>query len=151
MIVRAGRPEERAGLEDLQRRALLMWQEYRSFLLGNPDAIAVSLASLLEKRVWVAQIQEQAVGFSVLLLRGDICDLDGLFVEPGWWGRGIGRGLVADAVARAREWGALAVETVADPRAEGFYARLGFAPTAMEQTPFGPANRMRLLAFPAQS
>jgi GNAT superfamily N-acetyltransferase len=147
MIVRAGRPEERAGLEDLQRRASLMWQEYRAFLLANPDVVELPVAALLENRVRVAQIGGKLAGFSILLPRGKVCDLDGLFVEPAWWGRGVGRGLVADAMARARELGALAVEAVANPRAEGFYARLGFAPIAREQTLFGPANRMRLLVF----
>jgi GNAT superfamily N-acetyltransferase len=151
VIVRPGRPEERAALEDLQRRAALAWADYRSYLLANPDVIALPLAQLREQRVRVAESDGLAVGFAVLLPRGDICDLDGLFVEPGWWGRGIGRLLVADAAARARELGALAVEAVANPHAEGFYARLGFAVTGMEQTLFGPANRMRLLTFPAQS
>ena len=35
--------------------------------------------------------------------------------------------------------------------AEGFYTKLGFAFTGCTQTPFGPANRMRISAFSAQS
>jgi hypothetical protein len=33
---------------------------------------------------------------------------------------------------------------VANPRAEGFYARLGFVPDGMAMTVFGPARRMVL-------
>jgi N-acetylglutamate synthase-like GNAT family acetyltransferase len=147
--IRDGRPEERAALEDLQRRASLMWEEYRDFLLANPEAIELPLAQLLESQVRVAELQGEAAGFSALLPRGDFCELDGLFVEPALWGRGIARALVADAAARARASGAQAIEVVANPRAEGFYRRLGFAICGTAQTQFGPANRMRLLVFPA--
>ncbi len=49
-----------------------------------------------------------------------------------------------DAAASARAAGADAIEVLANPRAEGFYARLGFAVIGRDQTLFGPANRMRL-------
>lgn len=151
MIIRPGRPDERAALEELQRRASLMWEEYRPFLLANPDVIALPLSQLVEKQVRVAETGGEAVGFSALLPRGEVFDLDGLFVEPAHWGRGIGRALMEDAAVRARQTGMAAIEVLANPRAEGFYKRLGFAVLGPEQTLFGPANRMRLPLAPPQS
>jgi predicted N-acetyltransferase YhbS len=58
-------------------------------------------------------------------------------------GRGVGRALVTDAVARARAAGAGRLEVVAQPAA-GFYAHLGFADAGPEQTLFGPARRLGL-------
>jgi GNAT superfamily N-acetyltransferase len=99
----------------------------------------------------VAEIGREAVGFSVLLPRGSAFDLDGLFVEPTHWGKGIARLLVADAAAIARQAGAAAIEVIANPRAEGFYRKVGFAVSGPEQTLFGPANRMRMLINRAQT
>ncbi len=145
LSLRTARPDERNALEDLQRRASLMWEEYRPFLLANPDAIALPLAQLQEGWVRVGEQDGRILGFSALVTRGAGFDLDGLFVEPGHWGRGIGRALVRDAIARA---GGAALTVLANPRAEGFYLRQGFAVTGPEQTLFGPANRMRLQVFP---
>lgn len=154
--IRSGRPDERAALEELQRRASLAYEEYRPYLLANPEAIELPLAQLQDNRVRVAQIAGRLVGFSAVLAPRraegtDICDLDGLFVEPGCWGRGIGRRLVEDALAACRAAGVAAMDVIANPRAGGFYEKLGFAITGTARTQFGPANRMRRLAIPRQS
>lgn len=145
LSIRTARPDERNALEDVQRRASLMWDEYRPFLLANPEAIALPLAQVQEGWVRVAEEAGRILGFSALVTRGRGFDLDGLFVEPEHWGRGVGRALVRDAIARA---GGAVLTVLANPRAEGFYLRQGFAVTGREQTLFGPANRMILVDFP---
>jgi GNAT superfamily N-acetyltransferase len=149
--IRFGRPDERASLEDLQRRASLMWEEYRPYLLANPDVIDLPLAQLRDGRVRVAEWQGRVAGFAALLPKAGFCELDGLFVEPHLWGRGVGRALIEDALALARAQGARAIETVANPRAEGFYKRLGFTVMGRAETQFGPANRMKIPIFSAQT
>jgi GNAT superfamily N-acetyltransferase len=151
ITIRFGRPEERTALEELQRRASLMWEEYRPYLLANPDVIELPLAQLREGRVRVAQMDGRLAGFSALLPKDGSHALDGLFVEPGLWGRGVGRALIADALAIARAEGVATMEVVANPRAEGFYKKLGFAVIGRAETQFGPANRMRISAFSAQT
>jgi GNAT superfamily N-acetyltransferase len=151
VIIRPGAPHERAALEELQRRASLMWDEYRPYLLANPDVIELPLAQLHDGRVRVAERYGRIAGFSALLPRDGFCELDGLFVEPDLWGLGLGRALIADALAQARSQGAAAIEAIANPKAEGFYQRLGFVVIGQADTQFGPTNRMRISAFSAQS
>ena len=152
IALRLGRIDERAALEDLQRRASLMWDAYRPYLLANPDVIELPLAQLREGRVRVAEIGGAVAGFAALLLpKGGVCELDGLFVEPDLWGQGVGRALIGDALTCARAQGAATLETVANPRAEDFYKRLGFTVIGQAQTQFGPANRMRISAFSGQT
>ena len=142
--IRFGALEERADLEELQRRASLVWEEYRADLLAHPDAIQLPLSQLQENRVRVAAFGSRRVGFSVVIPKSaDVSELDGLFVEPDHWGIGIGRALITDAVRLARDQGAGAIEVIANPRAEGFYEKLGFRPTGFAQTQFGPAKQMR--------
>ncbi len=143
-IIRFGRPEERSTLEELQRRASLMWEEYRPYLLASPEVIELPLAQLRDGRVRVAELGGRVAGFAALLPKDGFRELDGLFVEPDLWGRGIGRALIEDALAIARAGGAAAIETIANPRAEGFYLKLGFTVSGQAQTQFGPANRMKL-------
>ncbi len=84
------------------------------------------------------------VGFSLLLAPvAGIAELDGLFVDPDHWHQGIGKALMLDAVTLARAENALAVEVTANPRAEGFYAKLGFIRIGRTETRFGSASRMR--------
>jgi GNAT superfamily N-acetyltransferase len=68
-------------------------------------------------------------------------ELDGLFVEPELWRRGVGAALVDEATLVARRKG-LALTVTANPSAREFYAKCGFSLESEAQTRFGPALRM---------
>ena len=51
--------------------------------------------------------------------------LQGLYVDPPSWRRGIGRALFGAAITRAKEFKAGAIVISAEPSAEGFYKRMG--------------------------
>ncbi|MDY7231844.1 GNAT family N-acetyltransferase [Hyalangium rubrum] len=145
IALRVARPDERLALEELQRRASLVWEDYREALLAHPEAIELPPAQLEAGQVTVAETDGRVLGFSVVLPREDgAAELDGLFVEPEGWGKGVGRGLVADAAARARAAGVRVLHVIANPRAEGFYARCGFERIGETPTRFGPALLMRM-------
>ncbi len=92
---------------------------------------------------------DRPVGFSVVLSVEDAaCELDDLFVEPDSMGLGVGRLLVEDVAARAATEGANRVTVTANPRALGFYERLGFRITGETSTRFAPAPRMTLALTP---
>jgi GNAT superfamily N-acetyltransferase len=134
---------EKADLEALQLRASLVWEEYREPLLAEPEVIVVPAGAISAGRVRVAVAGDGPAGFSVVTPVIDgACELDGLFVEPELMGRGIGRELVADVVARSD--GARRLDVIANPRAIGFYEKLGFQPGDTVQTRFGAALRMHL-------
>ena len=137
MRIRRALPEERDALEALQRRASTALEEYRDQLEAHPDAIHLPAEQLARNDVFVAELDGAVAGFAVLL--GG--ELDGLFVEPGLWGRGIGRALVEAAVHEARRRG-LSVTVIAGASARGFYEKCGFTVEGAAQTRFGPAIRM---------
>jgi GNAT superfamily N-acetyltransferase len=144
ITIRDGRMDERLALEELQRRASLEYEEHRRRLLDNPDVIELPRAHLEGGHVRVAEQGGRALGFAVVLPRGGLFVLDGLFVEPGHWRGGIGRALIADARARILAAGGVRLETVANPNAEGFYEKQGFRAVGIAATLFGPARRMVL-------
>ena len=137
LTLRLARPEEHDELEDLQRRASLELPEYRQQLLDNPDAVYLPEGQIANGQVIVAEVDGEIAGFAAAV--GG--ELDGLFVEPDLWGRGIGRALADAATHEARNHG-LALSVVANPRARRFYEHCGFSVEGEVQTRFGPALRM---------
>ena len=143
-IFRLALPAERGALEDLQRRASLMWEEDRDALLAHPDAIELPLAQITDGRTVVAESDDELLGFAVVLRREDgDAELDGLFVEPSQWRRGLGRALVEQAERIAARNGATNLWVIANTRALDFYGACGFVKAGEAATRFRPAPRMR--------
>jgi GNAT superfamily N-acetyltransferase len=64
-------------------------------------------------------------GWAAVLVRGETCWLDDLWVEPAAMGLGLGRRLFERAAAFGREHGCTRMEWESDPNAVGFYERMG--------------------------
>ncbi len=143
-LIRDAVLEELPALEALQRRASMVWEEYRDQLAANPDAIVIPRADIVEHRTRVAWGAGRRIGFSVVLApRGGVCELDGLFIEPDCWRRGAGRALIDDVVGNAIRSRTSSLAVTANPRAVSFYEALGFRGTGTVATRFGPGLRMR--------
>jgi GNAT superfamily N-acetyltransferase len=135
------KPEERLALEELQRRASLALEEYREQLEAHPDAIELPIEQIERGEVIVAKIGDRLAGFAALLIHEAGAELDGLFVEPELWRKGIGAALLDVAVHEARRQG-LTVTVIANPSARAFYESCGFTIEGEATTRFGPALRM---------
>lgn len=136
-MIRVGQDEEREELEELQRRASLANENDRPHLEAHPDAIHLPPAQVANGQVLVAELDGRLVGFAAVV--GG--ELDGLFVEPGLWRRGIGSALVNAATHEACKRG-LALTVIANPHARGFYEKCGFLLEGEAATRFGPGLRM---------
>ncbi len=141
LTVRMARPEEREALEALQRRASLALGEYNEQLEAHPDAIELPIEQIERGEVIVAEFGDELAGFAAVVIDDDEAELDGLFVEPKLWRRGIGAALLNVAVHEARRQG-LAMMVVAEPSARLFYEKCGFTLEGPAETRFGPALRM---------
>ena len=141
LVIRLARPEERDELELLQRRASLALGEYNEQLEAEPDAVQLPIEQIERGQVIVADLGHRIAGFAAVLIDDDCAELDGLFVEPDLWTRGIGSALVDVAVHEARRQG-LALMVIANPSARPFYEKCGFTLEGEAQTRFGPALRM---------
>jgi GNAT superfamily N-acetyltransferase len=135
--LRPARPDERESLEALQWRASLANEADRPHLEAHPDAIHLPADQIERGEVLVAEIGDDIAGFAAVV--GG--ELDGLFVEPELWGRGIGAALVEAATHEARKKG-LSLTVIANSAARGFYEKCGFRLEGEAATRFGPALRM---------
>jgi GNAT superfamily N-acetyltransferase len=82
-------------------------------------------AAFATKNAFVAEVAGEIVAWSSLILKGEVCWLDDLWVTPQWIRRGIGERLFTHAASHAKAAGATAMEWEAEPFAVGFYAKMG--------------------------
>ncbi|MGA7989429.1 MAG: GNAT family N-acetyltransferase [Candidatus Dormiibacterota bacterium] len=137
-------------LEALQLRASVVAPDYREALAAHPEVIHLPDADVREGRTRVTVVEDQIVGFSVVLPVHDVSqELDGLFVEPGRMGQGVGRALIDDVVTRARSLGVHRIDVIANPTAVGFYTKVGFTRGNDAETQFGPAFWMHRDVHPS--
>ncbi len=141
LTIRLARREEGDALEALQRRASLALGEYNEKLEAEPEAIQLPLEQIERGDVIVAELDDRLAGFAAVVIEDDAAELDGLFVEPELWRKGIGSALVDVAVHEARRQG-LAMMVVANPSARLFYEKCGFTVEGAADTRFGPALSM---------
>jgi GNAT superfamily N-acetyltransferase len=145
--IRLAQPSDITDVKDVYRRSSLSNRGDRDALLAHPDVLEWSERAVAEGRTWVASAGGRVVGFVSILALGRTVEIDDLFVDPDWMGRGIGRRLLLDAFATARGRAFRRVEVTANQHALGFYQKLGFASDFEVETQFGPAPRMHLDLF----
>jgi GNAT superfamily N-acetyltransferase len=115
----------------------------------EPERLRKWAASLdLSREIWVAELGDEVVAWMALLPpAAGSCELDDLWVEPKAMGAGIGTALFRQAAARARELGARQLRWEAEPKAVGFYARMGAETVGTATSSFGrtlPVMRVEL-------
>ena len=86
---RLARPNERLDLEELQHRASRALPEYREQLDAYPEAIDLPLEQIERGQVVVAEGVDGIAGFAVIVIDQNSAELDGVFVEPELWLRGV--------------------------------------------------------------
>jgi ribosomal protein S18 acetylase RimI-like enzyme len=89
--------------------------------------LTVEQSDLDSKPAFVAELDDEVVGFYVLSPRGATWELEHLWVSPPFMRRGIGRALLDHAAHTARAGGASSIAIDADPNAEPFYLACGAA------------------------
>jgi GNAT superfamily N-acetyltransferase len=124
-VIRPPRPDEGGRLREIAIAAKAHWGYPLEQVRSWADQGDFSAAGLQTKEFLVAEEGGQAVAFASLVVRGPVCVLDDLWVEPDAMGAGIGSALFRAAAARARTLGARTLEWEAEPHAVGFYERMG--------------------------
>lgn len=143
--IRLALPDEKSALEELQLRASLANQSVAASENELRELIEVPLRQILDEQVLVVEQNSTTLGFAVLLpISAGVFELDGLFVEPSQWRRGLGRKLLDFAKCRVINCGASCIHVTANPDAVPFYEAYGFVETGRKPLAMGWGIEMKL-------
>ncbi|MFD3457823.1 GNAT family N-acetyltransferase [Streptomyces sp. NPDC058691] len=124
LSIRPARPEELPLLDALVLRSKSHWTGGRAEDVRDvtPKLTAVDIAA---RHATVAEKGGVPIGFYTLNEHEDYLGIGLFFVDRPFIGTGVGRLLWGDLVRRAVALGARLLGVGAEPRAEGFYQRMG--------------------------
>ncbi len=150
--LRAALPDEAETLVALLLRSKAVWGYDAAFMAETRRQAlrAITPDTIATHPVYVAESEGELAGFYCLCDRADeprAAEIDWLFVEPIFIGRGVGRALVLHGIetARALAYTALVVES--DQHAEGFYAALGMTRCGEQESSVVPGRMNPVLRF----
>jgi GNAT superfamily N-acetyltransferase len=122
-------------LSQIARTAKAHWGYPEAWLAAWAPVLSITPEYVERQLVYVGALGDEIVGFYALEPRADHWSLEHFWVDPRWHGRGVGRHMYDDAIARVRAIrpGIMVIE--ADPYAAGFYARMGAHPKGTVPAP----------------
>ncbi len=125
--IRRGLPSEADALSALARRAKASWPYPDAWIRAWEEDLRFTNDTFERCTVLVAARGEQIAGvvaFSCALEERS-GEIEHLWVDPSLQGQGIGRALMGEALAGARELGIERLRVESDPNARAFYEHLG--------------------------
>jgi GNAT superfamily N-acetyltransferase len=145
--IRRAQPGEAGALRELAHRSKAHWPYSREFLDQVAPLLELDEGDVAAHQVWVLEEDGRVAGWHRVTLHGERAELEDLWLEPAWIGRGRGRLLFEHATSVARQHGAAHLEWDAEPFAEGFYRAMGGIETGRAPSAVVPGRtlaRMRL-------
>lgn len=147
--IRPARQADKEALTELCMRSKQSNGYDDAFMAACADELRVRDSWISEDDFWVAEAPDGSLVGCIRLSRDEVSggELETCFVAPDFKGKGVGRALFNALESRARKIGLRHIELDADPFAERFYARMGFATTGRSPSGSIPGRtlpRMRL-------
>jgi GNAT superfamily N-acetyltransferase len=124
-MLRTPRPDEATILTELCIRSKAVWGYDEAFMLACRNELTLAPSAMQSSHLKVAEIDGDIVGMAQVTVKGDIAELDKLFVEPTRLRSGGGRALFDWAKNTARDAGATTLVIESDPNASEFYRCMG--------------------------
>ena len=119
------RPDQASDLQHIARLSKQHWGYSPEYMrVWNHDQ-TLTADFISQNFVYYAVDGAEVAGFYALELSPEVCELKHLWVSPGYIRRGIGKQLLTHLKTLLAEVGAVTCTIVAEPHAEGFYARMG--------------------------
>jgi GNAT superfamily N-acetyltransferase len=112
-------------LTDLAIRSKRSWGYDDAFMRRVMDDMIVHPEYLMRERGIVAQVGDAIAGYAIVRMDEEEAFVRDLFVDPAYFGQGVGRRLFDACVAFARNNHARRLRLEGDPNAQSFYEHLG--------------------------
>jgi GNAT superfamily N-acetyltransferase len=118
-------PDEAETLQRICLEAKAYWGYPEEFMRRWRALVRITPTYLQRSLAYKAVDEGVTIGWYALVQGHQKCLLDHLWVTPARIGTGVGRALFDHALVQSRLTGAKTMELEAEPRAVGFYVRMG--------------------------
>lgn len=125
MMIRRSAPDEAHVLTGIVHEAKRHWGYPDHWIRHWENDLTISPGYLEANQVFLAEKEDQILGFYALLVVQDKAELDHLWVAPAHIGTGVGKELFVHAMRTAAGKDIAEVEILSDPNAEAFYKKMG--------------------------
>jgi len=147
LTMRPATGEDAATLTALALRSKAHWGYSEEFLAACHEELTLTSAQIAAPRFFchVCLSDERPIAFySLEIISTKIAELDALFVEPDYIGKGIGKMLVHHAREQAGRLGIVKMIVQGDPHAEHFYTAIGAVPCGTRESGSIPGRQLPL-------
>jgi GNAT superfamily N-acetyltransferase len=149
VTIRDARENEAELLTGLAFRSKAYWGYSDEFMEACRQELTYTADDIRRLSFAVAECRSKVVGFYALAASSpDEVELEALFVEPSFIGKGCGRALIEHAKRRAAAGGAARLVLQGDPNAERFYRAAGGEPAGTEESASIPGRSLPLFHIP---
>ena len=138
--VRSAIPADQKQLNTVMHNASLAVEtgEVLRRLMEERELLNVDAKLISSGQVVLAEADGVVVGFaSFVIAESAYTELDGMFVDPSYWRRGIGRMIFEAAQRELIARHATGIRVVSSASAVHFYKSVGFSIVGEEKTPLG--------------
>jgi GNAT superfamily N-acetyltransferase len=123
--IRKALTEDAATLTTIAHDAKRHWGYPEHWIKHWQDDLTISPDFVAANQVYVAEHDNELLGFYALIIRSEKAELDHLWVAPAHLGTGVGKELFLHAMQTAARRNIPEVGISSDPNAEGFYRKMG--------------------------
>ncbi len=134
-------------LTDIAFRSKAYWGYTDEFIAACREELTYTKEQLEAPKIFgqICLSHELPVAFYVLQQTGvDVAELDALFVEPEFIGKGIGKILIEHAKKQAGKLGLVTIVIQGDPNAQSFYTAIGALPCGTRESGSFPGRQLPL-------
>ena len=125
MKIRKATTEDAATLTRIALDAKRHWGYPEHWIKRWQEDLTITPGYVAANRVYVAESENEVLGFYALIMRKEKAELDHIWVRPAHIGTGVGKQLFLHAMQIAAGERVSEVEILSDPNAEGFYRKMG--------------------------
>ncbi len=126
LIIRRAHAAEARGLSELALKSTAYWGYDEGFMAACRDELTLSADEVVRNPTYVSEVEGQVIGFYAIERVDQVrMELNFLFVDPAFIGRGYGRALIEHAKQIARDLGSSALVIQGDRNAQHFYRAAG--------------------------
>lgn len=123
--IRRASPADATRLSEIAHDAKRYWGYPEHWIKHWQDELTISPDFIATNQVFVAEKDDQILGFYALKIRHEKAELDHMWVAPEHIGSGVGKQLFIHAMQSAARGNVSEIEILSDPNAEGFYRKMG--------------------------